>query len=54
MSIHHNLHFFFSDISLRGLLFVYDNVNEKIGWVRSDCSKPTRFESHSTNPVIGL
>ncbi|KAM7483014.1 hypothetical protein LguiB_007597 [Lonicera macranthoides] len=28
------------DISLRGQLVVYDNVNHKIGWVQSDCVKP--------------
>ncbi|XP_010265187.1 PREDICTED: aspartyl protease APCB1 isoform X3 [Nelumbo nucifera] len=33
------------DISLRGQLVVYDNVNERIGWVRSDCIKPQKLES---------
>ncbi|KAA8542694.1 hypothetical protein F0562_023807 [Nyssa sinensis] len=28
------------DISLRGKLFVYDNVKQKIGWAESDCVKP--------------
>ncbi|KAK4426711.1 Aspartyl protease APCB1 [Sesamum alatum] len=37
--------FILGDISLRGLLFVYDNVKEKIGWVRSDCARPRRFVS---------
>ncbi|KAL3512264.1 hypothetical protein ACH5RR_024981 [Cinchona calisaya] len=32
------------DISLRGQLFVYDNVNQKIGWIKSDCSRPKRYE----------
>ncbi|KAL7160986.1 hypothetical protein ACSBR2_041602 [Camellia fascicularis] len=33
------------DISLRGQLVVYDNVNEKIGWAQSDCVKPERIKS---------
>ncbi|XP_037491663.1 aspartyl protease APCB1 [Jatropha curcas] len=33
------------DISLRGQLVIYDNVNKKIGWAPSDCMKPTRFKS---------
>ncbi|CAK9147740.1 unnamed protein product [Ilex paraguariensis] len=33
------------DISLRGLLVVYDNVNHKVGWVQSDCIKPRRVRS---------
>ncbi|KAK9278806.1 hypothetical protein L1049_028385 [Liquidambar formosana] len=33
------------DISLRGQLVVYDNVNQKIGWAPSDCAKPRRFNS---------
>uniref|UniRef100_A0A161ZS97 Peptidase A1 domain-containing protein n=1 Tax=Daucus carota subsp. sativus TaxID=79200 RepID=A0A161ZS97_DAUCS len=28
------------DVSLRGQLVVYDNVNNLIGWMRSDCVKP--------------
>ncbi|KAJ0981354.1 hypothetical protein J5N97_009609 [Dioscorea zingiberensis] len=30
------------DISLRGKLFVYDNVEQKIGWIQSDCARPQR------------
>ncbi|CAA6658917.1 unnamed protein product [Spirodela intermedia] len=30
------------DISLRGQLVVYDNVERRIGWVQSDCRKPQR------------
>ncbi|KAL0925783.1 hypothetical protein M5K25_004153 [Dendrobium thyrsiflorum] len=30
------------DISLRGRLVVYDNVQQKIGWARSDCFKPQK------------
>ncbi|KAJ9187297.1 hypothetical protein P3X46_002770 [Hevea brasiliensis] len=33
------------DISLRGQLVIYDNVNKKIGWAPSSCVKPTRLES---------
>lgn len=35
----------FADISLRGHLMVYDNVNHKIGWAQSDCVKPHSFNS---------
>ncbi|KAH6827902.1 hypothetical protein C2S53_014938 [Perilla frutescens var. hirtella] len=45
--VHGGSTFILGGISLRGLLFVYDNVNEKIGWVRSDCARPQRFERHS-------
>ncbi|KAL8056699.1 hypothetical protein ABFX02_04G136100 [Erythranthe guttata] len=38
--VHDGSTFVLGDISLRGLLFVYDNVKEKIGWVRSDCERP--------------
>ncbi|KAF8022512.1 hypothetical protein BT93_F0126 [Corymbia citriodora subsp. variegata] len=34
------------DISLRGKLVAYDNVNQRIGWIRSDCVKPERYQSH--------
>ncbi|KAG0458324.1 hypothetical protein HPP92_023481 [Vanilla planifolia] len=30
------------DISLRGRLIVYDNVQQKIGWAESDCDKPQK------------
>ncbi|PON36818.1 Aspartic peptidase [Parasponia andersonii] len=33
------------DISLRGHLVVYDNENQKIGWMNSYCAKPRRFDS---------
>jgi len=33
------------DISLRGHMVVYDNVNQKIGWAKSDCVQPRRFKS---------
>ncbi|KAG8654318.1 hypothetical protein MANES_05G138500v8 [Manihot esculenta] len=33
------------DISLRGQLVIYDNENKKIGWMPSNCVKPTTFQS---------
>lgn len=33
------------DISLRGQLVVYDNVNKRIGWAKSHCINPGRFKS---------
>lgn len=45
--VHDGSSFILGDVSLRGSLFVYDNVNKKIGWIRSDCAKPPRFETHS-------
>ncbi|KAG8369067.1 hypothetical protein BUALT_Bualt15G0111700 [Buddleja alternifolia] len=44
--VHDGSTFILGDISLRGLLMVYDNVKEKIGWVRSECALPQRSESH--------
>ncbi|XP_011097005.1 aspartyl protease APCB1 [Sesamum indicum] len=41
--VHDGSTFILGDISLRGLLFVYDNVKGKIGWVRSDCARPRKF-----------
>ncbi|OVA03963.1 HEAT [Macleaya cordata] len=38
------------DISLRGQLVVYDNVNQKIGWVQSDCEGPPKM--YNVNPSI--
>lgn len=32
------------DISMRGHLIVYDNMKERIGWVKSDCVPPSRFK----------
>jgi hypothetical protein len=37
--------FILGDISLKGLLVVYDNMNHRIGWEKSDCVKPNRFKS---------
>lgn len=33
------------DVSMRGQLVVYDNVNQKIGWARSDCIRSRRSKS---------
>ncbi|KAJ8752760.1 hypothetical protein K2173_007070 [Erythroxylum novogranatense] len=33
------------DVSLRGQLVVFDNINKRIGWEQSDCTKPRRFNS---------
>ncbi|KAK8959848.1 Aspartic proteinase Asp1 [Platanthera guangdongensis] len=30
------------DISLRGKMIVYDNVRQKVGWTRSDCTNPQK------------
>ncbi|CAM6127353.1 unnamed protein product [Calypogeia fissa] len=30
------------DISLRGHLVIYDNVNHRVGWMPSDCQKPPK------------
>ncbi|XP_057770538.1 aspartyl protease APCB1 [Salvia miltiorrhiza] len=46
--VHDGSNFILGDISLQGLLFVYDNVNDKIGWVRSDCARPRRFETSNS------
>lgn len=42
------------DISLRGQLIVYDNVNQKIGWGQSDCINPQRFKSLPFFPAVGI
>lgn len=36
------LELYSADISLRGKLLVYDNVEQKIGWTNSDCAKPQK------------
>lgn len=33
-----------ADVSLRGQLIVYDNVNHLIGWMPSDCVKPQSLD----------
>ncbi|XP_042002149.1 aspartyl protease APCB1-like [Salvia splendens] len=53
-NVHDGSTFILGDISLQGLLVVYDNVNKKIGWVRSDCARPRQFESNFPNPGLGL
>ncbi|CAK8534170.1 unnamed protein product [Lathyrus sativus] len=37
------------DISLRGYLVVYDNVNKNIGWEQTKCSMPSRILRKSHN-----
>ncbi|KAG9131303.1 hypothetical protein Leryth_006127 [Lithospermum erythrorhizon] len=32
------------DISMRGQMFVYDNENKRIGWIKSECTRPRRFD----------
>lgn len=39
------VHLILADISLRGQLVVYDNVNKRIGWAKSHCMNPGRFKS---------
>ncbi|KAF8407830.1 hypothetical protein HHK36_006966 [Tetracentron sinense] len=43
--VHDGMTIILGDISLRGQLIVYDNVNQKIGWAPSDCVEPRRFKS---------
>ncbi|XP_044476566.1 aspartyl protease APCB1 [Mangifera indica] len=33
------------DISMRGQLVVYDNMNRRIGWTKSDCVKPQQMKT---------
>ncbi|XP_020697213.1 aspartyl protease APCB1 [Dendrobium catenatum] len=40
--VHDGATIILGDISLRGRLVVYDNVQQKIGWARSDCFKPQK------------
>ncbi|MCD9558802.1 hypothetical protein HAX54_016422 [Datura stramonium] len=44
-NIHDGTAIILGDISLRGQLFVYDNVNQKIGWIRSNCERPQKLSS---------
>ncbi|XVE58766.1 hypothetical protein DITRI_Ditri04bG0195600 [Diplodiscus trichospermus] len=44
-NVHDGSAFILGDISMRGQLVVYDNEKLKIGWIRSDCAKPSRFKS---------
>ncbi|XP_065860710.1 aspartyl protease APCB1 [Euphorbia lathyris] len=45
-NVHDGSTIILGDISLRGQLVVYDNVNKKIGWMASDCNK------HNTLPFF--
>ncbi|KAJ4959678.1 hypothetical protein NE237_019588 [Protea cynaroides] len=44
-NVHDGSTIILGDISLRGQLVVYDNINKKIGWIQSDCMKPKRLKS---------
>ncbi|XP_055831799.1 aspartyl protease APCB1 [Solanum dulcamara] len=44
-NVHDGSAIILGDISLRGQLFVYDNVNQKIGWIRSNCERPEKLPS---------
>ncbi|PHT46157.1 hypothetical protein CQW23_15315 [Capsicum baccatum] len=44
-NIHDGSAIILGDISLRGQLYVYDNVNQKIGWIRSNCERPHKLSS---------
>ncbi|XP_006354730.1 aspartic proteinase Asp1 [Solanum tuberosum] len=44
-NVHDGSAIILGDISLRGQLFVYDNVNQKIGWIRSNCERPEKVPS---------
>ncbi|NP_001333817.1 aspartyl protease APCB1-like [Solanum lycopersicum] len=44
-NVHDGSAIILGDISLRGQLFVYDNVNQKIGWIRSNCERPENVPS---------
>nr|GMD68738.1 aspartyl protease APCB1 [Ipomoea batatas] len=37
--------FILGDVTLRGQLFAYDNVKQRIGWVKSNCASPKKFMS---------
>ncbi|XP_048226830.1 aspartyl protease APCB1 isoform X2 [Ricinus communis] len=43
--VHDGSSIILGDISLRGQLIIYDNVNNKIGWTQSDCIKPKTFST---------
>lgn len=45
LKIPQRMTFFVADISLRGKLFVYDNEKQKIGWIKSDCTRPRMFDN---------
>ncbi|KAL6319494.1 hypothetical protein AAG906_014169 [Vitis piasezkii] len=44
-NVHDGSTIILGDISLRGKLVVYDNVNQKIGWAQSTCVKPQKIKS---------
>ncbi|XP_050203427.1 aspartyl protease APCB1 [Mercurialis annua] len=44
-NVHDGSTIILGDISMRGQLVIYDNVNKKIGWTSSDCVKPNSLDS---------
>ncbi|XP_024395932.1 aspartyl protease APCB1 isoform X2 [Physcomitrium patens] len=43
------------DVSMRGYLVVYDNVRDRIGWIRRNChSRPTKTSSQFVSQVTSL
>ncbi|XP_071702646.1 aspartyl protease APCB1 [Rutidosis leptorrhynchoides] len=40
-------HIVLGDISMRGILVVYDNTRQKIGWMRSECNNPKQSANKS-------
>ncbi|XP_078159483.1 eukaryotic aspartyl protease family protein isoform X2 [Carex rostrata] len=42
MEIQHGSTIILGDVSLRGKLVIYDNEQNRIGWVRSDCVRPQK------------
>ncbi|MED6195680.1 hypothetical protein PIB30_040276 [Stylosanthes scabra] len=45
-NVHDGSTIILGDISLRGYLVVYDNVNKKIGWERAECGMPRRIRKN--------
>jgi hypothetical protein len=44
-----------SDISMRGYLVVYDNVRDRIGWIRRNCHiRPTKTSSPVLSQVTSM
>ncbi|XP_057735162.1 aspartyl protease APCB1 [Arachis stenosperma] len=45
-NVHDGSTIILGDISLRGYMVVYDNVNKKIGWERAECGMPRRIRKN--------
>ncbi|XP_010500446.1 PREDICTED: aspartyl protease APCB1 [Camelina sativa] len=43
-SVHDGSTIILGDISMRGHLIVYDNLKQRIGWMKSDCVRPREFD----------